>query len=233
MRKSIKKRILFGIFWVVLIVSFIFFATVLIAYANGYHVNIKNFHLQRTGMIVVDGQLKTVKIYVNTQEYVTSLPVRFSRLAPGRYDVKVTSSNYQDWEKVVNLSGGEAVNLSNVVLFLQVPQVSKSPADQSIENRANSNYLNQTAGIAVNTNELRYQDKLITRFSQTILGAIYDSNSDHFYLQLNDELRAIDIDGSNNRLLIKLSSAEPVKFYLNGNNLYYISNNELYQVKIR
>lgn len=233
MRKSIKKRILFGIFWVVLIVSFIFFATVLIAYANGYHVNIKNFHLQRTGMIVVDGQLKTVKIYVNTQEYVTSLPVRFSRLAPGRYDVKVTSSNYQDWEKVVNLSGGEAVNLSNVVLFLQVPQVSKSPADQSIENRANSNYINQTAGITVNTNELRYQDKLITRFSQTILGAIYDSNSDHFYLQLNDELRAIDIDGSNNRLLIKLSSAEPVKFYLNGNNLYYISNNELYQVKIR
>lgn len=228
-----RKRIYFSIFWTVLVCSFIFFAIVLIAYANGYHLNLKNFHLQKTGMIIVQGNLSSVNVSINGQNRQTNLPCRFSRLIPGRYEIKVSKQNYQTWSKIVNVTGGEAITFDNITLFLNSITPAPLTTNSSAIDKINNNYQSQSTDINKKDNELRYKNQLITRFSQPILAAIYDSGDNRFYFQLGNEMRTIDYDGSNNILLFTLTDPNPVNIFLNNNNLIYVFDNQIYQATIR
>lgn len=228
------KKILFSFFWIILIASFLFFAVVLVAYANGYHLNIKTLHLQQTAMIVVDGPQSSPSITLKNKTYQNSkLPVRFGRLFPGRYEIKVEKADYQRWGKVINLEGGQAITFPNVLLFFVKPQISQTSASSQVIDQVNQNYQNEHENINSENNELRYKNQLITRFSQQISGAIYDSQYNRFYVQLGNELRTLDFDGSNTLLLFKLPTTQATNFYLDGNSIYYVWSSRLYQVQVR
>jgi hypothetical protein len=214
-----------------MISSFLFFAVVLVGFANGYHVNMKTLKIQQTGMINVNGNTKQVLTSINGSQRSGDLPQRFSRLMPGKYEVKVTKENCQDWEKTVLVKGGKSVNLNNVILYLKEikPIKISNPSIASITN----NYNSQKANISIDDSELRYNNQLITRFSQNIKSAIYDENTEHFYVQLGDEIRTMDFDGSNNYLLFKIDKENPIIYYTNNQYLYYIENNQAYQAKIQ
>lgn len=232
MTASKRKKIYFYIFWVIMVASFVFFAVILIAFANGYHINMKNFHLQKTGIIIVDGNIDNALVSINGKTRISGLPCEFTRLLPGRYEIKVSKANYQDWSKIVYLEGGQATTLNDVTLYFnKIVPIKASDAPQALA-RARQTFQNQSANISLENNEIHYQQKLITRFSQNIGGAIYDGQTNHFYFQQQNEIRAIDFDGSNNVLLFKLPSDAATAFYVNNNLIYYIDAGKLYQANI-
>jgi len=228
-----KQKIYFGVFWVLLITSFLFFATLLVLVANGYHLNMSNFKLEKTAMIILDGAPGNVIVTANSKEKVTNFPYKMKNLLPGRYEVTVKKDNYQSWRKVFWISGGQALTDPNVFLFLNENQIVKKNEDSSIISQIQSQYNKNSSSVKISQDEVLYQDILVTRFSSPVLAAVLDSRSQHIIVQINDEISAIALDGSNNNHLIKLGNNNPTNFYVNGSTLYYIDNGKAMSAQIR
>jgi len=228
-----RKKIYFGIFWIILITSFIFFAVLLILMANGYHLNWKIMKLQQTGMIIINGNLDNIKLKNNNTEKTVNLPYRANRLLPGRYEIIITKDKYQNWSKVFNLEGGKAIIVNNLVLFYEKPEIKKIDTSEKALNQLKKDFESRKDNLKISGSELYKDNNLVTRFSQPILGAIYDENSNRIYLQTTNELRVIEIDGANNRLLASLKQVEPTTFSINKNIIQFVDQSEIYEAIVR
>lgn len=230
--KRNKRKIYFAIFWAVLVVSFAFFATVLILMANGYHLNRGNFTLEKTGMLVINGKENNVLINLNGKVKPANLPAKYYKLFPGRYDLRITKEGYHGWGESFDLTGGQAVILNNIDLYLIDPKVTNQGADEKIINRIKNGFELQKKQIKIKNNELWYDAKFVTRFSQPILGAIFDPSTKHFYVQLDREIHALEQDGGNNTLLTTLQNSNPVVLSSNDDELQYIENGSSFSVDL-
>lgn len=227
-----RQKVLFGTFWVVLVASFIFFATLLILVANGYHLDSKNFKLEKTGMIILNGAPDGVNISINGTDKGANFPYRLSGLIPGRYVVTVSDLNYQNWNKVYEVSGGQAI-LDNVYLFFDASKVIIQEQDPQTINKITSNYKSQSASLKISGEEIYKQDEFLTRFSQPVLAAIQDLRTQTIIFQIGNTINVISQDGTNYFTLINLKNATATEFYVSGNTLYYIDGNKAYSAQIR
>lgn len=228
-----KRKIYFGIFWVILIISFTFFAGLLILVANGYHLNLKNFRLQKTGMIVLDGTPRSITLSVNGEAKSVNFPTRITRLFPGRYELKITKENYQTWEKVVEIKGGQASLHENIILFLKEPKVLAVSKDEGAITDIQKDFQNKSKSITIKENEVWYQEKLLTRFSQKVLGAVLAPDGNHIFLQVGSEIRVIEIDGSNDTALFKVKDAISVPISISGNIIRFVEDEEVFEATIK
>lgn len=232
MNKLKKRKIYFGLFWFFLTISFICFATFLIFTANGYHLNTITLKLEKTGMVVVNGKISNIKAVLNNNEKIVNLPTRFTRLFPGPYTLSLQKDGYHGFQKSFQLAGGQAVVIDNLTLFLlNAKVISLNNDSQTLTQitRANSSQIGQF--IVVN-NEIWQNNKLVTRFSQPVIAAIFDLNTNHYYVQLPDGIHAILSDGSNDVLLVKLDQTTPITMSINNNNLSYILDDEAFQTQL-
>lgn len=213
-------------------VSFAFFSVLIILKANGYQLNWRYWKITKTGMIILDGDPQDVKVKIN-QKYLEGFPLRLSNLTPGSYEVTVTKAGYQSWQKNFNVGEGRAVIIENIVLFLQEPRDATKP-DLSPQQVANE-FQNFTNQIEIKGDELHWQNNLVTRFGSQVLSAVIYPDNSHFIVQLNNEIRVIDLDGSNNLLLFKLTSSEPtaITFRDNGRTIIFLDNGQIGAKTIR
>lgn len=228
-----RQKIYFGIFWIVLITSFLFFATLLMLVANGYHLNSKNFKLEKTGMIVLDGSPDSFNIIINGNKKLGNFPYRMSKLFPGRYELKIDKENYQPWEKVYQIDGGQAIVNEGIFLFFEDDKIVKKDEDVSIIPKIQKEYTKQNKNIEIKTNELYYQSQLVTRFSNALESVIRDSRTEYYIFQTDNNIYTIDKDGQNEVKLITLSNSEPSSFYISGNILYFLENGRAFSASIR
>lgn len=215
-------------FWFVLITSFLGLTIFVQLKANGWEFNFKTFQIIKTGMISLDGRPDSAKVSVNGKIMSQTLPAKIRNLSPGFYDVKITSQNYQTWEQSIKVEVGKACLFSSIILFLQTPRDATVPSNMNLTN-FEQDYTNQAQKIDINGSEIYFQEQLISRFSQNVSSAILYPDNKHIIFQQNDEIRAIDIDGSNNKLLFKLTSPEKTKFIIknNGQVLYYLEKDKI------
>ena len=228
-----KRKIYFGIFWVILSISFTFFAGLLILMANGYHLNLKNFRLQKTGMIVLRGEPRSITLSVNNVEKSANFPTRITKLFPGRYELKVTKEKYQPWEKVIEIQGGQAVLYENITLFLKEPATQAVSKDEREITNIEKDFQNRSKNITLKENEVWFQGKLLTRFSQKVLGAVLGPDGNHIFTQVGNEIRVIEIDGSNDTGLFKIKDLDPVPISISGNKIRYVEEGEIFEATIR
>jgi hypothetical protein len=228
-----RQKIYFVVFWVLLIASFLFFAVLLVLVANGYHLNATNFKLEKTAMIVLDGAPGGVTVVTNGNAKVVNFPYKMPNLLPGRYEVTIKKENYQSWSKVYFLNGGQAATDANVFLFLDESIINKKNEDSSMIAQIQSQYKRASSDIAISGDEILYQGQLVTRFSSPVLAAALDTRTQYVIVQINNEIRTIALDGSNDNLLIKLTSNNPTSFYANGAILYYIDQGKAMSAQIR
>ena len=226
-------RIKFILLWIFLIVSFSVLAVILVLGAYGYRFNQQNWRLESTGVIVLDGLPRDVNIRVNGQiPPDTMLPLKLAKLLPGQYDITVGKNDYQTWSKTFILVGGQAIEAKHIQLFLAEPKVAESTRKLTLEN-LQKDFLSAESDLTLKENEIWFNEKLVTRFSGKLAGAILINNRSQIIFQLNNELRVMDIDATNNIKLITLPNDEAVAFALSGNKLVYASDNKFFEAEIK
>lgn len=94
----------------------------IIAYARGYRFDVKRKSLTSTGIISVNSNPKSAKIYINGELYdgVTDVDVT---LPNGRYTIEIKKDGYTEWKREVALKG-EIVMSLNALLFSKNPSLS-------------------------------------------------------------------------------------------------------------
>ena len=117
-KQKLFKRFLFIIFWLILIISFCFFAILIILKANGYEINLKSRKIIKTGMIILDGDPKNAAIYLNQEKLLMNLPGRITHLTPGNYEITISLAGYNSWQKSITVYSGKASVYQNITLLL-------------------------------------------------------------------------------------------------------------------
>lgn len=232
---SFKKQAFLFVFWLALIVSFVFSAFLIVLRANGYQLNSKTWKVTKTGMIILDGTPRGADVKVNNKLNDYQLPLRLSNLASGNYDVEITSASYQKWQRTIRVDEGMATSYQKIVLFLAKPtEISVSDPNLTVEElKQQANQNNQD--LVISGNEIFWQDRLITRFSSNVLAASIYPDSNHVIFQINNEIRAVELDGSNNTLLFTLKSNDPSAFIFQNSakTIIYIDQNQIFAKNIR
>jgi len=231
MKKLNRTQLYFIIFWVLLVSSFLAFGTFLLLKASGYRFDQKTWRLEPTSLIYLDGQPDQAKITVNNQVDGQSLPLKISDLLPGQYDISVTYSGYYGWDKIANLTSGNGVVFDKIILFKKDPTTADVTASYNQDSIKND-YKDQSSALQIIGNEIWYKKKLVTRFSQTLNGAILAGDRAHIIMQLDGNICVMETDGTNVVSLIKLSSTSPTSFALYGNKLVYTDQDKIYSAVI-
>lgn len=232
-KEKFKKKILGVFFWLVLIVSFLFFAGVVHLKANGWQFNYRTFGLVKTGMIALNGQPGNAQIKINNKVLNKNLPIKIRNLIPGNYEVELSLSGYQSWQKTIQVLPGRVSSFEKVILFFENPSSIEVPAN--ITETIIKEGTRQSEQLEFAGPEIYFNKVLVTRFSQDILTAAVYPEGEHLIVQLGNEIRVIDLDGSNDRLLFRLESFEPSIFIFrdNAKNIYYLDSGKILGKNIR
>ena len=232
-RVKFKKHFFYFGFWTILIVSFLFFAFLIVLKANGYQLNWRYWRIQKTGMIILNGEPRDVEIKIN-QKYLQGFPLRLANQTPGTYEITVAREGYYTWQKVYEVLPGKAISSTSILLFLNEARENDSTKSLTAQ-KILDEYQNITRGLEIREKELYWQNELMTRFGSPILAAGLYPDNQHFVCQVNNEIRVLDLDGSNNFLLFKLSSYEPTIFTFkdNGRTIIYLDDGQIRAKTIR
>ena len=148
------------------------------------------------------------------------------------YEVTISKDQYQTWQKLIPVQSGKASINQNIALFLESPLEVSPPENLTPEVLAKE-FQTPSALVRINGSEIYYQEKLVSRFSQDIAAAIIYPDNNHIVFQQGNEMRIIELDGSNNCLLFKLHSAEPSQFSVRDSNLYFTDEGKVQGKTIR
>lgn len=222
------KRI---ILWVFLIISFSITASFILIEANGYRIDWQQKRFEKTGTIVINGSPRNSIVKLNNQVVAENIPNSINKLLPETYDIEIIKSGMQGWSKTVQVKPGQAVYLEHVLLFLLEPKPEK--IDTIEISKLESNNIEQAKRITLKENEIWLDDVFVTRLSNPIINAVLGPDKYHIIFQLGSAIYAIDLDGSNQKTLVKLSSDQKSPMFTSGNNLIFSDGEIIYQAQIR
>lgn len=229
----------------------VFFASALflVASANGYYFNLEEKRFAPTGLINLTIEQTPVTVSVNGKTKVYKrTPINLSYLLPDRYDVAVIKEGYNTWRKTFDVHTGSVEINPFITLFLSEGDVAPAteaqinnlneftatpPTFDDMDVRANEIWvkpLSRTYPFNVTADDL----SLISRFSSPVLKAIWYTNRTHVVFQVDDEIRIMDRDGSNDHVMAKLTKAEVTDFMIasNGEVLVYRDGEATFQRRL-
>jgi len=227
-----KKRLKFIAFWAVAIITFSSFAVLLLMEANGYKFNTKSLKIQKTGLILVEADPEPVVLHFAGKTKILIMQERLTKLLPGFYEVEITKDNYQTWNKKVHLDAGQAIDLTKILLFLNNPKPQEI-TDPSYHEKITKTYKDQSKDLLIKENEIWSEEKFVTRFTDKVEAAIRINRTNQIIFQVGQEIRVIDVDGSNNLLLVKLENSTPTPLMYSAKKLYYLDGEKIFQTVIR
>jgi hypothetical protein len=207
------------------------------SYAQGNRFDFVHMKLIKTGIIVVKMNPKDALITVNGKETVFSSNYGIN-FEPGRYTVSASKKGYSPWERTVKVEPASVNIFDDAILFLSQPTVIdlidqqkiallNTPTDILATNATNSLYFTE--------HEISSGGTLISRFDGSIQKAIWYSDFHHVIYQQGTEIRVIDDSGTNDTLLVNLSSAKTALMAIGsgGTELYYSDGDSYKAAKIR
>ena len=230
----IKKRILFVIFWITLVTSFLFSAFLILLKANGYQLNYKNWKIIQTGMIILSGDPNAAQVTINGRK-LGHLPIRLTNLSPGNYEVTIVLPGYSLWQRKIRVEEGKASSFQNITLFFKQAKEYLINEENLTAENLSQEATRYTRELKISGAEIFFEEKLVTRFSQNVLAASLYPDNKHIVFQTGKEIRVVELDGSNNSLLFSLNSSEPtvVSFRDNGREIIYLDQGKIAAKTIR
>lgn len=124
---TIKTR---RILYITFILAFLIAVPLITSYAAGYKFSFNQRSFQKTGLLIIDSKPRGAKIYLNNKEQKLFLrkyikkdgghintPAKIKSLIPGEYNIKLELNGYWDWQKKLNIEGGETTFAENINMF--------------------------------------------------------------------------------------------------------------------
>lgn len=239
-RTKLLPKIILGQMFVGLIMATLGFSVLF--FAEGYRFNVKNFKIIKTGVASFSAYPRDSKIYVNDKLLYGGSRFNASahsiNLTSGYYTARAEKEGFTTWSSSFKIEPGMVSNFGYIVLFKtdiggeiltdQAKINSLNAPDATLADRNVNNPINVGSEIWLN-------DKLVTRFSSPVISTKWYSDQKHILYQIDDQIRIMDADGSNNVLLITLKTTSGTNYFVNyrGDELYYINNNEYMMAKLR
>jgi len=238
-------------FIIVIIISFIFTATILVAYSKGYRWQWSTASLVHTGGIFIKDNQNQVKISVNGLEQksrtrlVLSKGALIENLIPQTYEVLIEKENYHNWYKQLQISPGLVTEAKFILLFEIQPDKKKIDVvwgneiynfnNQSVFYLTNQKTNNLNLKIkqfeSNETEVIPFPNQFKTSNKIKILGASKNNN----YIVFKQEKPTLNwfLFDLKNQKLISLSrqikgEIEYFEFDQTNNNLYLLSNGDLF-----
>ncbi|MEI8143689.1 MAG: PEGA domain-containing protein [Candidatus Berkelbacteria bacterium] len=217
--KILTGQLLFG-FVIVAVAAF------LISYAAGYRFEPENLSFAKTGVIYLDSDASGAKTFVNGVDENKKFPFALNYKA-GVYNVEIKLDGHQPWQKTLHVEAAGVYSFNNIVLFDSSPVVTTLSDQRKIDQIVTPNDVFVQAAkkkLTYNNNEIWVDDKIVSRFSSNISNVRWYSDLQHVMFQQGDEIRVIDLDGSNDKLLVTLNSDSSSMFTLGnrGSEIYFI-----------
>jgi hypothetical protein len=102
------------------IISFLIAAPILVLYGNGYRFDIKNWKIQKTGIIFLTSNQADVSVYLNDKLYgekINNKNLSVKNFLPGDYIVRAEKDGYTAWQKKLTVASGKAVFTDEILLM--------------------------------------------------------------------------------------------------------------------
>lgn len=206
-------------------------------YAEGYRFNYKNFKIFKTGVLAVSCYPKDATVKLNSRIKSDKTPYSVN-LLPGYYNVELSKPGFVTWSQTVRVESEMVENFKSTVLFREKPEIA-TLTDQklinSLDSPIDSLAIGNKSGIYHSDYEIWLNNDLVTRFSEPILKAIWYADKQHIVYQQGDQIRVIEITGTNDTLLVDLNSSTTTNFIINdkGDELFYKDGSEYKVATIR
>ena len=224
MRRSPRVRTFFGVVAFVLRTTLTLLAAgILVAEANGYHINFSTFEISKQGLLVArispdsaQAMLSGEPLQWTSGQWVTKRP-------PGTYTLTVNASEYLPWHKLLRIEAGRSIAFPNLSLYRQTPTL----VEERAATRAELDTPLVDPRLAIEGSELwlnrQTGRQLISRFSAGLHSAsLLDAG--HVIFLRDRSVHVIDVDGSNDQLLLSdISSPDTRVLARNGTQLGLLS----------
>jgi hypothetical protein len=215
----------------------VFLALFILFFARGYRFNYKNFKVVKTGIAYFSSMPKDVEVYIGSNKKSLKTPYTLN-LTPGNYDATIRKERYLPWSAHFKVESEYVTEFEDIVLFRDKIE-SSVLTDQAKIDQINTPTdilaVSRAQNLFYNGYEIWLDNKLVTRFSEPVIKAVWYPDSKHILYQQGEEIRVIESSGKNDCHLITLTTDEPSVFTTNarGDELYYTDSGKYMQAKIR
>lgn len=228
-----------------------FLATVvaIVSITSGYLFNWQTKQVVHTGLINLSPDQLPVYVSVNGQppKLYKKKPITLPYLLPGYYTVTLTKDGYLVWTKSIQVNSGEVVVNPAIQLFLAETKAEPAsseekellakvsvPKDDELDVRGNEIWakpISRTYPFTVASDTF----SLVGRFISPVLSAQWFPDRTNILFQVGNEIRVIDRDGSNDNVLVVLTTEDPSVFTTtnNGKTLIYQDGDETLRKQIQ
>lgn len=207
---------------------------------NGYVVDYETLKAEQAGVLVLKGDPKDATIAVDGREFNPAIVGGDSFLLPGRYEIIISKDGYHFWQHGVEIVKGRA-EVFEPVLFFKNPKLTgerEATTQEKTEAPVNQNLVVKNGEMWLKAgqrykNQVLEKDQLVTRISESVISAtLLDEN--HVIFQTKNKLRVIDMDGSNDIVLVSLDyeTSRPIIALDKGEKVGIFSDGELKSLKI-
>lgn len=211
MHYSSLRRFTWLLYWLFLTASFSVIGFLLVAAATGYKYNSHLSRWQKTGMLIVNVNPRDEILTFDGLEYPVSKSLRLPNILPGTYRVKVSKTDYLDWEDTITIKPGFVTSLRDPELFLAKPErvTLTDRAVSLLEGR-----LPADDRLRITDNELWFKTHLISRFSDTPSNALLLPGERYLVYAQAKQIHVIDIDGGHDQQLYERINSGPTPLAL-------------------
>lgn len=206
------KEIVIGQSLVALLIVLI--SAYLVFWGMGYKINWQTMKITHTGIVYLSFAPKDSEVYFSGQKQDGGSPYD-SQLLPGYYDIEIKKTGHNTWKQRVNVAADKVLWFKNIILFKIEPEISvisDSDIIASIDSPYDTLVKNPDGNLSYSDHEIWIANDLVTRLSNRISNVIWYPGSEYLAYQQSDEIRIISRNGTNDVLLVKLSSSDRSNF---------------------
>lgn len=205
-----------------------------IIYSLGYNIDWQRFRIKETGIIHLNSSVGALNARVQADGVIKeNLPASFTKMPAGHYRATIQKSGFISWSKNFEVNSGKVAIWENVILIKKNITSRAAQASEILQlNRQIDEPLDET--IMIKNNELWLDNRLVTRFSDNIIHAIWYPDGAHLVYQIKNKIKIIEIDGKNETELVILSTDNPstFRFLSKGKELLYQDNDQVLVAEI-
>ena len=121
------RPILLSLYRILTVLAFVFSATVIVFMAFGFKYDVQQNKIEQTGIIIVNGSNKDLKVLLDGSEIAEVLPARILGVKEGYHSLEVQKEGFLPWKVDVNVINGEVFRVPFVLLAQVDPSAQFKP----------------------------------------------------------------------------------------------------------